>query len=656
MIGSVFRCIASRRLGSGVPRLATCPQRLGLSLARARGAQQRIDLDAQHAGQAVEHVHRWISSAALDPAEVRRGHAGIDRQRFLRQAAGGTQTAQVPREAPPTGHPVQARNLSALIHELYDRNYGAVTRFAERLRTVPSSVIEAPAWEYAMNEMGWPSGWTFALADLCAALVAQRRSLFVGAALAVGAGLLGHVPAQAQSGASAVTLPSCETFQRQRPRGGDPEQLSDLFGFSIYRWSETDWGRYRDFLIDCKRSSPSFRPELTFRDWEGAVEKSVASLREYTGFLDRLRQPAFQRRGPLPGAGEPDHTLAFRTMGCDRFTRESVNAWARGGPPDNASAAPFAVPLAAWHYEVWRAFENRVMACVQLPGPEAQTERDWLHTLVHGQEVNNAAAIRRAQQDVATGAAKLNGILARATEAEGLSSADELAGKLKAVETLAATDPKLAPADEERVAAAKERITARLRTARAAEAEAWERDRPAREARARQQGEELAGLQRQNREREADAAAERERAAKFEAERQASARIQAEKQAQEVEAQRQRDEAARLAEKQAREKADAETFARLEREDQARLASDPCNKIEMRRKLMEAANAMPVARYGGRKLLDLTNGRTNELDSAQGQSCIFVADWSSGERGLVTITLRKNSFGDNLIEVRPFGR
>jgi hypothetical protein len=130
--------------------------------------------------------------------------------------------------------------------------------------------------------------------------------------------------------------------------------------------------------------------------------------------------------------------------------------------------------------------------------------------------------------------------------------------------------------------------------------------------------------------------------------------VQAERQAVEAEAQRQRDEAQRAADRQAREKADAETAARLQREDQAQLASDPCNKLETRRQMMDAVNAMDRVRFGGRKLLDLTSGRTLPVEPSSARSCLFVADWSSGQRGLVTITVRKNSFGDDLIEVRPF--
>lgn len=67
---------------------------------------------------------------------------------------------------------------------------------------------------------------------------------------------------------------------------------------------------------------------------------------------------------------------------------------------------------------------------------------------------------------------------------------------------------------------------------------------------------------------------------------------------------------------------------------------------------MEAANAMDRARFGGRKLLDLTRGRTNSGHLDATRACVFEAEWSSGQRGLVTITVRKNSFGDDLIEVR----
>lgn len=452
-----------------------------------------------------------------------------------------------------------------------------------------------------------------------------------------------------------MTPPSCATYQRERPRGGPFEPLSDLFGLSIYRWDEADYSRYRAVMLDCKRSLPDLRPELTFPQWEAAIDKTVTNLKRYTGFVGRMGEPMADQRGPRPRVGEPDATRAFEPLSCDRFERAGVNAWARGGAPDYGPAAPFGVPLADWTYEVWRAFENRVTGCVALPGGEAQTERDWLHTLVYGQEVNAAGPVRQARQDRVAGATKLAGILARLSEAEGLSTADEITAKLKAVEVSAAVGPKLGRGDEERIAAARDRVAVRLRAARTAEAEAYERDRPAREARARGQEEELTVLQRQNREREADAAGERAGVARIEAERQAGGRAQAERQAAEAEAQRQQLGAKRAAEAREREKADAAWLEDNRREQEAQLASDPCNKVAMRRQLMDAANTMDRGRFGGRKLLDLTQGRSSGAQGAtSARSCTFVADWSSGQRGFVTITVRKNSFGDDLIEVRPF--
>ncbi|WP_245930807.1 hypothetical protein [Methylobacterium radiodurans] len=101
---------------------------------------------------------------------------------------------------------------------------------------------------------------------------------------------------------------------------------------------------------------------------------------------------------------------------------------------------------------------------------------------------------------------------------------------------------------------------------------------------------------------------------------------------------------------------EAEALDKFRREEQARLASDSCNQVEVRRQMMSAANAMLQTRYGARTLIDLTNGRTSGLEPAPGRSCIFTVDWSSGQRGVVVITQRKNSFGDDLIEVRPFER
>lgn len=74
----------------------------------------------------------------------------------------------------------------------------------------------------------------------------------------------------------------------------------------------------------------------------------------------------------------------------------------------------------------------------------------------------------------------------------------------------------------------------------------------------------------------------------------------------------------------------------------------------MRRQLMDAANAMDRGRFSGRKLLDLTDGRTLPAEPVPARTYLFVADWSSGERGLVTITVRRNSSGDDLIEAKLF--
>ncbi len=326
-------------------------------------------------------------------------------------------------------------------------------------------------------------------ARLIASASARRARTSSVAGIVVGAAVLaaavtGTGPAHAQPNATGMTLPSCETYDRERPRGGTREKLSDLFGLSIYRWGDAEYGRYRAFLLDCKRTLPGFRQDMTLRDWEAAVENSVATLKSYTGFVNRFGEPMGRQNGSRPRPGEPDYTRAFEILSCDRFTEATVNAWTRGGPPDASAAAPFSVPLAAWRYEVWRAFENRLLACGKRSGSPIDADESWMRVIVSQQEAGNAAAIRQAQQEEAAGAAQLAGILSRAAEAENSTSADDIAGKLKAVDALAA-GLKLAPADAAQVASARAQIGARLRAARAAEAEAWERDRPAREARAR---------------------------------------------------------------------------------------------------------------------------------------------------------------------------
>lgn len=228
------------------------------------------------------------------------------------------------------------------------------------------------------------------------------------------------------------------------------------------------------------------------------------------------------------------------------------------------------------------------------------------------QRAHDEARQRAEAQKAATAsAAKADGVLAQIAQADGRTAAAELAEALKAADELLRRGAPLQPADAARVAPARRQLADRQEAARLAEAEAWERDRPAREARARQAEEE-------------------------------------------VQAQRQRDAERRAAERQAEERADAALLADARREDAGRLARDPCNRVEVRREMMAAANAVDRSRYGGSRLLDLTSGRTTPAVPPAARACLFVADWSSGGRGLVLITLRKNSFGDDLIEVRPY--
>lgn len=312
--------------------------------------------------------------------------------------------------------------------------------------------------------------------------------------------------AQTPPRAVAMTPPSCETYQRERPRSGPFEQLSDLFGLSIYRWEEADFGRYRDFLLACGRSLPSLRGDVPSEAWDAAVAQGVAGLKEYAGYgQGRLRT----RLDP----DTPDYTPTFRKMNCDRLTRASIEGWAGNGAPGKIEGSPFTVPVEYWNDEVWQALENRLLECEQQRGAPHAT-RAAVRLLIRTQRDRYFYEIERAQEP--------------------------------------------------------------------------ERNRKA------------------------------------------------------------------IAQAQERQRKETEELERFRQEEQARLATDSCNRVEVRRQMMSAANAMLQTRYGARMLVDLTNGRTNGLEPAPGRSCIFTADWSSGQRGTVVITQRKNSFGDDLIEVRPF--
>lgn len=184
----------------------------------------------------------------------------------------------------------------------------------------------------------------------------QRLGRLIGLGLC--AVLNGHGAAGAQAASNAVAMapPSCETYQRARPRGGDFEQLSELFGLSIYRWFEADYTRYRDFLLACGRDLPSLRGDVPADAWDAAVAQSIAGLKEYTGY----------RQGRSRTQLDPDttdYTPTFRRMSCDRFTRASIEGWAGNAAPGRIEGAPFTVPVEYWNDEVWQALENRFLEC-----------------------------------------------------------------------------------------------------------------------------------------------------------------------------------------------------------------------------------------------------------------------------------------------------
>ncbi|MGT2481231.1 hypothetical protein ACU4GR_25875 [Methylobacterium oryzae CBMB20] len=295
-------------------------------------------------------------------------------------------------------------------------------------------------------------------------------------------------PVGAQIDLVAMTPPSCETYQRERPRGGPREQLSQLFGLSIYRWDEADYARYRELLLDCKRVLLDFHPDLTAPQWQDVVDRGVANLKIYTGYVNRLGEPMASKLGRQLRHGQPDSTFAFEALPCDRFSQATVGAWGRGGAPGFEPEAPFGVPVAAWTYEVWRAFENRVIECGRQSGSAAEADADWMRAVVVGMEGRAVGEIWQARQEATARATKLDAILGRLAEAERLSTADDFVAALQDTQALAAAGPKLGPADEEHVATARAHVTEKLRTARVEQPQAWERDRPAREARERRQG------------------------------------------------------------------------------------------------------------------------------------------------------------------------
>ena len=140
-------------------------------------------------------------------------------------------------------------------------------------------------------------------ARLIASASARRARTSLVAGIIVGVAVLAATltdagPARAQLSATGMTVPSCETYDRERPRGGALEQLSDLFGLSIYRWGDAEYGRYRALLQ--ARASRLPRGYDTAR-----LGNCRREQRRHPEDLQRLREPIRRADGPAERISTP---------------------------------------------------------------------------------------------------------------------------------------------------------------------------------------------------------------------------------------------------------------------------------------------------------------------------------------------------------------
>lgn len=108
-------------LGLCLPRLPSGRQRLRRRASLGRRDQQTINRDIEGSGETLNNVDCRVHFALFDPADVGRSDARIDRQLLLAQLPSGAESPNIKGQTRPSIHGRRARNLHALIHDVYDR-------------------------------------------------------------------------------------------------------------------------------------------------------------------------------------------------------------------------------------------------------------------------------------------------------------------------------------------------------------------------------------------------------------------------------------------------------------------------------------------------------------------------------------------------------
>ncbi|GBU19822.1 MULTISPECIES: hypothetical protein [Methylobacterium] len=199
---------------------------------------------------------------------------------------------------------------------------------------------------------------------------------------------------------------------------------------------------------------------------------------------------------------EPDYVAQASQLSCSALTRRTVDsrAWRQGGTPDGSPDAPFGVPVYAWTKDVWRAFQNRAVECNK---DKQAIEGSVITALISSSyRENGALAEQAAEGRDGLRSWKLSILNGARNAIDAGGTTEELSAKLDGLRRLAAAPPStasakrggvrgtnaggtpIAQADIDEVNAALLKLEDKIRSSRLAEAEAWEKGKSDRDAKA----------------------------------------------------------------------------------------------------------------------------------------------------------------------------
>ncbi|KAB7782282.1 hypothetical protein [Methylorubrum populi] len=197
---------------------------------------------------------------------------------------------------------------------------------------------------------------------------------------------------------------------------------------------------------------------------------------------------------------ETDYAGKAGQIECQNLVRTTVDSrsWRRGGAPGGSPEAPFGIPVFAWTREVWQAFHARAIDCSK---GKQTVEGSIIASLISSSYRENGPIAEQAARELESLQAWKASILKSAKDSvDQGGTADELAVKLEGLRRLADTPPTpsakrsgrgvvaaapgLVQTDVDEINAALLALEDKIRSVRLAEAEAWEKGKPEREAKA----------------------------------------------------------------------------------------------------------------------------------------------------------------------------